>query len=73
MKIILLLLILFLLIGFVVLVGNILARVVLPKQDCPDCKTEMDVKLHNIYTGQVLYRCPKCGKEVYIHYDNLHN
>lgn len=72
--IILLLLILFLLIGFAILVSNILAGVVLPKQECPECKTEMDVKLHNIYTGQVLYRCPKCGREVHIHYDdNLYN
>lgn len=55
---------------FAVLVGNILACVVLPKQECPECKTEMDVKLHNIYTGHVLYRCPKCGREVHIHYDN---
>ena len=78
MKVVLLvvwmILIFLLIFGFAILVGNILAGVVLPKQDCPDCKTEMDVKLHNIYTGQVLYRCPKCGKEVYIHYDdNLYN
>lgn len=78
MKVVLLvvwvILIFLLIFGFAILVGNILAGVVLPKQECPECKTEMDVKLHNIYTGQVLYRCPKCGKEVYIHYDdNLYN
>ena len=52
----------------------VLTDAVLPKQECPECKTEMDVKLHNIYTGQVLYRCPKCGREIYIHYeDNLYH
>lgn len=68
--VVLAILILLLIFRFAVLVCNILADVVLPKQECPECKTEMDVKLHNIYTGQVLYRCPKCGREVYIHYDD---
>ena len=72
--VVLVFLILFLLIGFAILVGNILADAVLPKRECPECKTEMDVKLHNIYTCRVLYRCPKCGREVHIYYDdNLYN
>lgn len=68
--VVLVILILLLIFGFAILVGNILSDVVLPKQECPKCKTEMDVKLHNIYTGQVLYRCPKCEREVHIHYDD---
>ena len=68
--VVLVILILLLIFGFAILVGNILAGVVLPKQECPECKTEMGVKLHDIYTGRVLYRCPKCGREVHIHYDN---
>lgn len=69
--VVLAILILLLIFGFAILVGNILAGVVLPKQECPECKTKMDVKLHDIYTRQVLYRCPKCGREVNIHYDDM--
>ena len=72
--VVLVILISFLIFGFAILVCNILAGVVLPKQECPECKTEMDVKSYNIYTGQILYHCPKCGREVHIHYnDNLYN
>lgn len=72
--VVLVILILLLIFGFAILIGSILSDIVLPKQECPECKTEMDVKSHNIYTGQVLYHCPKCGREIHIHYyDNIYN
>ena len=69
--VVLVILIFLLIFGFAILVCNIIAGVVLLKQECPECKTEMDVKSHNIYTGQVLYHCPKCGRESHIYYDNM--
>lgn len=56
-------------IGFVILIGNISATILIPPQKCPDCHTEMEVIMSNIYTGQVLYKCPNCGKRVSYHYN----
>lgn len=57
------------LIGFIIFVGNVAAALVIPPQYCPDDNTEMKIIMSNIYTGQVCYECPKCGKRVSYHYD----
>lgn len=56
-------------IGFVIFMGNVTAALTIPPQKCPDCKTEMKILISNIYTGQVCYECPKCGKRVSYHYE----
>ena len=63
--VVLLILTLLLILGFSILVGKILVNSVLQsKKKCPVCKTEMNIKSYNIYTGQITYCCPKCGKEI---------
>lgn len=57
------------LIGFIILIGNVSAAIFIPPQKCPDCHAEMEIMMSNIYTGQVLYKCPRCGKCVSYHYD----
>lgn len=67
--IILLLLGFVLFICFIITIGNIAAVLIIPAQYCPDDNTEMKIIMSNIYTGQVLYECPRCGKKVSYHYD----
>lgn len=57
------------LIGFIILIGNVSAAILIPPQKCPNCNEEMKIIMSNIYTGQVLYECPKCHKRVSYHYD----
>lgn len=56
-------------IGFNLFMGNISARVFIPPQECPDCHVKMDIIMSNIYIGRVLYKCPKCGKELSYYYE----
>lgn len=58
-----------LLITFIVIIGNAIAALTIPPQKCPVCETEMKILMSNIYTGQVCYECPKCGKRVSYCYD----
>ena len=60
---------LIILIGFIILVGNVTAAIIIPSQKCPDCHTKMEIITSNVYTGQVLYECPKCHKRVSYHYE----
>lgn len=55
---------------FAVFIGNAIATMVIPPQLCPDDDTKMHIIVSNIYTGQVLYECPKCGRRVSYHYDD---
>lgn len=56
-------------IGFVIFVGNAAAALTIPPQRCSDDNAEMKIIMSNIYTGQVCYECPKCGKRVSYHYN----
>lgn len=56
-------------IGFIIFMGDIATALIIPPQYCPDDNTEMKIIASNIYTGRVVYECPKCGKRVNYYYD----
>lgn len=58
------------LIGFIGLIIYAASQFVIPDYYCPKCGTKMKVFKSNVYTGQVIYRCPVCGNEVLSYYDD---
>jgi membrane protein YdbS with pleckstrin-like domain len=63
--------ILFLVVLTAVFVMELVFTLIVPKEHCRVCRKEMDIDEVNFLTGEVVHRCPHCGRSRKVKYDNL--